>query len=91
MSQTNSKLIAIRIPTPLYNLIKKKAQEEHRPLSNYVKKRLIDDLDATEYLLSTEANKKSMYKMLEEAKNNEKPLTFKNVDEVISYVQNIAK
>ena len=85
----STKLIALRIPLELYELIAKKAKADQRSISNFIKKTLVQQLDETEYLLSTEANKNSMYRSLEQVKNGE--LTeFKNMNDVIKYVQNIA-
>ena len=89
MSTKPSKLIALRIPLDLYEMIFQKAKEEDRSISNYIKKTLRQNLDTTDYLLSTEANKAKMYKMLETDKK-EDSLTFNNVEEIKEYVQNLA-
>ncbi|MEI6728843.1 MAG: hypothetical protein WCK98_04335 [bacterium] len=84
----STKLIALRIPIELYDLIAKKAKQDQRSVSNFIKKTLMQQLDETEYLLSTEANKKSMYRGLEQVKNGE-VVGFKNMNDVITQVKNI--
>lgn len=89
MTTKTSKLIGLRLPIELYNLISKKAEQEHRPISNYIKKALIDQLETTDYLLSTQANHDSMYKILKS--NPEKnSLVFNSIEDVKKYVQDLA-
>jgi len=89
MSQTVSKLISFRVDPTLYDLIAKKAKDEHRPVSNYIKKILIEDLDTTDYLLSTETNKNILFKAVKQAEQG-KVKTFKTSKEILKYVQNLA-
>ncbi len=97
MSQSNLKMIALRLPPDLYAEIELEAKEENRSVANYVKNLISKslrskkaDMDTTEYLLSNPANKKIMYDMLEEVKKKDY-ITFENADEAIKYVQNLAK
>lgn len=69
-------------------LISQKAEEKYRSISNYNKNCLIKQLDTTDYLLRTSANRKSMYKILDNDTQKDS-LIFNNVEELKKYVQNL--
>lgn len=65
-----SKLIGVRVTPQMYDYISSLAQKEQRTVSNYVRKILVDQIDETEYLMSTPANKKRLLQSMKSMKEN---------------------
>ncbi len=61
ITNETQKLISFRIPVNMLDLFKSKAKSQDRTLSNYIRRVLVQDIlqdmDETEYLMSSAANK----------------------------------
>lgn len=63
-----SRFIGVRVSPQIYEYIVALAQKEQRTVSNYVRKVLVDQVDETEYLLSSQKNKERLLKSVKSFK-----------------------
>ena len=69
MTTKNKKLISLRVPTEVVNFLEQKSKNQGRTISNYIRWLIIQQMDQTEYLMSTEANKKILLESINQANN----------------------
>ena len=69
MTTKNKKLISLRVPTEVVNFLEQKSKNQGRTISNYIRWLIIQQMDQTEYLMSTEANKKVLLESINQANN----------------------
>ena len=63
-TQTRNKVVPVRFTQAEYDALKSRAEEEHRPLSNYVGYLAVQTIDETAYLTASPANKATLEKSL---------------------------
>ena len=69
MTTKNQKLISLRVPAEVVNFLEQKSKNQGRTISNYIRWLIIQQMDQTEYLMSTEANKKVLLESINQANN----------------------
>lgn len=69
MTTKNQKLISLRVPAEVVNFLEQKSKNQGRTISNYIRWLIIQQMDQTEYLMSTEANKKMLLESINQANN----------------------
>ena len=69
MTTKNQKLISLRVPAEVVNFLEQKSKNQGRTISNYIRWLIIQQMDQTEYLMSTEANKKILLESINQANN----------------------
>ena len=69
MTTKNQKLISLRVPAEVVNFLEQKSKKQGRTISNYIRWLIIQQMDQTEYLMSTEANKKVLLESINQANN----------------------
>jgi hypothetical protein len=69
---TKTKLVSIRIPEALFEIISQKADLDHRSISNYITKILMDELDTTEFLLASKTNRNRITESIKQYKTGKK-------------------
>jgi predicted DNA-binding protein len=62
----NDKLISLRMPTGVIEFAKRNAKQQGRTMSNYLRWLVIEQMDTTEYLLSSPANKDMLMRAIEQ-------------------------
>jgi predicted DNA-binding protein len=62
----NDKLISLRMPTGVIEFAKRNAKQQGRTMSNYLRWLVIEQMDTTEYLLSSPANKAMLMRAIEQ-------------------------
>jgi hypothetical protein len=71
-TSTKTKLVSIRIPDALFEVISQKADLDHRSISNYITKILMDELDTTEFLPISNTNRKRIVESIKQYKQGKK-------------------
>jgi predicted DNA-binding protein len=66
----NDKLISLRMPEGIIEFAKQSAKKQGRTMSNYLRWLVIEQMDTTEYLLSSSANKAMLMKAIKQDKNS---------------------
>ena len=65
-----SKLIGVRVSPSMYKFLSQSAKKQRRTVSNYVRNILEEQMDTTEYLLSSPANAKVLMESIAELENS---------------------
>ena len=69
MTTKNQKLISLRVPAEVVSFLEQKSKNQGRTISNYIRWLIIQQMDQTEYLMSTKANKKILLESINQANN----------------------
>jgi PHD/YefM family antitoxin component YafN of YafNO toxin-antitoxin module len=89
---TSTKIIdvSVSIDEKLFEFATNQANQNKENFSDYIKKLLLQQMDTTDYLLSSETNKKRILKSIKSV-NQGKITSFNNTQEMLNYVQNRTK
>lgn len=78
----NDKLISLRMPTSVIDFAKRNAKKQGRTMSNYLRWLVIEQMDTTEYLLSSPANAANLMESIEQLKIGKANMVSKSIDEL---------
>jgi predicted CopG family antitoxin len=85
----STKVLELEVPTLIYEKLLTLADQTGQSLSEITLRLLEQELETTDYLLSTTANRKALQKSIKQAENQEVKV-FLNPKEVLDYVKNFA-
>jgi predicted DNA-binding protein len=78
----NDKLISLRMPTGIIDFAKRNAKKQGRTMSNYLRWLVIEQMDTTEYLLSSPANAAMLNKSIEQLNSSKAKMITKTIEEL---------
>lgn len=84
-----NKLIGVRVSAQMYNYLLESAKKQRRTVSNYVRNILEEQVDTTEYLLSSPANAKILMESIAEAEQGNL-VTFDKPQDILDYAQTLS-
>ena len=78
----NDKLISLRMPISVVDFAKRNAKKQGRTMSNYLRWLVIEQMDTTEYLLSSSTNTAKLMESIEQLKNFKAQMVTKSIEEL---------